>query len=152
MTGPLALPAFEILLRMSPLAAVQSLLHAGIAGELTAFIAYVHEGQLTASTCLALVGNGIVAFLLNVVSLTTNKVVGALSIAVCANVKQCLTVALGIMLFDVRVSVLNGVGILVALLGAAWYSKVELESKGKSKTAGASPYELPMTKQDIAKE
>jgi len=34
-------------------------------------------------------------------------------------------------LFDVRVGLLNGVGMLITVLGAAWYSKVELDSKGR---------------------
>lgn len=50
---------------------------------------------------------------------------------VCANLKQCLTVLLGILLFDVTVGVWNGAGMLVTLVGAAIYSKVELDSKGK---------------------
>ncbi|KAJ9641383.1 hypothetical protein H2201_008730 [Coniosporium apollinis] len=148
MTGSLAFPALEILLRISPLAAVQSLIYAGVTGELTAFLSYVGEGQLTFSAFLALVGNGIIASLLNIASFQTNKLAGALTIAVCANVKQCLTIVLGIVLFDVRVRVLNGIGVVVALLGAAWYSKVELEAKGKWKSAAKTLYELPVTKQD----
>lgn len=151
MTGNLALPALEILLRMSPLAAVQSILYAGVIGELSAFLTYVREGQLTSSVCIALIGNGVIAFLLNVASFQTNKLAGALTIAVCANVKQCLTIVLGIVLFDVRVSVLNGAGIVVTLMDAAWYSKVEVESKGKLRSAARMPYKLPMTVQEVRK-
>ncbi|EON66241.1 hypothetical protein W97_05634 [Coniosporium apollinis CBS 100218] len=151
MTGNLALPALEILLRMSPLAAVQSILYAGVIGELSAFLTYVRKGQLTSSVCIALVGNGVIAFLLNVASFQTNKLAGALTIAVCANVKQCLTIVLGIALFDVKVSLLNGAGIVVALLGGAWYSRVELESKGKVKSAARMPCQLPMTVQEMGK-
>ncbi len=151
MTGNLALPALEILLRMSPLAAVQSILYAGVTGELSAFLTYVREGQLTSSVCIALIGNGIIAFLLNVASFQTNKLAGALTIAVCANVKQCLTIVLGIALFGVNVSLLNGAGIVVALLGGAWHSRVELESKGKGRSAARMPCQLPMTVQEMGK-
>lgn len=131
MTGSLALPALEILLRMSPLAAVQSFLYAFATGEASAFSAWVAEGNLTPSYSVALLGNGLLAFLLNISSFQTNKLAGALTMTVCANLKQCLTVLLGILLFDVTVGVWNGAGMLVTLVGAAIYSKVELDSKGK---------------------
>ncbi|KAF6230610.1 hypothetical protein HO173_011147 [Letharia columbiana] len=131
MTGSLALPALEILLRMSPLAALQSLLYAVATGEASAFLAWVAEGNLTPSYSSALLGNGLLAFLLNVSSFQTNKLAGALTMTVCANLKQCLTVLLGILLFDVTVGVWNGAGMLVTLVGAGIYSKVELDSKGK---------------------
>lgn len=131
MTGSLALPALEILLRMSPLAALQSLLYAVATGEASAFATWVAEGGLTPSYSSALLGNGLLAFLLNVSSFQTNKLAGALTMTVCANLKQCLTVLLGILLFDVTVGVWNGAGMLVTLVGAGIYSKVELDSKGK---------------------
>lgn len=131
MTGSLALPALEILLRMSPLAALQSLLYAIATGEASAFSAWVAQGNLTLSYNSALLGNGLLAFLLNVSSFQTNKLAGALTMTVCANLKQCLTVLLGILLFDVTVGVWNGAGMLVTLVGAGIYSKVELDSKGK---------------------
>ena len=134
MTGSLALPALEILLRMSPLAAIQSFLYSMATGELAAFITWVHEGNLTTTHGLALIGNGVLAFLVNVSSFYTNKLAGALTVTVCANVKQCLTILLGVVLFSVRVGLLNGVGMVVTLVGAAIYSKVELDSKGKSRT------------------
>lgn len=48
---------------------------------------------------------------------------------VCGNVKQVLTVLLGIVLFGVKVGALNGLGMVIALCGAAYYSKVELSKK-----------------------
>jgi hypothetical protein len=44
---------------------------------------------------------------------------------VCGNVKQCLAILLGILVFGVRVSGLNGMGMLTALAGAAWYGVIE---------------------------
>lgn len=131
MTGTLALPALELLLRMSPVAAAQTLLYSISTGEAHDFVAFVSAGKLTPAQGLALAGNGVLAFLLSVASLHTNKLAGALTMTVCANLKQCLTVLLGIVLFDVRVGVLNGYGMVVTLAGAAIYSKVELKPKGK---------------------
>jgi hypothetical protein len=129
MTGSLALPALEILLRMSPLAAVQSLAFAYCTGETSEFQAWVAAGHLTPMTIIALAGNGAIAFLLNVSSFETNKIAGALTITVCGNLKQCLTILLGILLFNVKVGPLNGCGMFLALIGAAWYSKNELKKR-----------------------
>jgi hypothetical protein len=129
MTGSLALPALEILLRMSPLAAVQSLAFAYFTGETEAFQCWVADGHLTLFTAIALAGNGAIAFLLNISSFETNKIAGALTITVCGNVKQCLTILLGIVLFNVKVGPLNGCGMFFALVGAAWYSKNELKKR-----------------------
>jgi hypothetical protein len=117
---------------MSPLAAVQSLIFAYFTGEISEFQSWFAAGHLTRSTAIALAGNGVLAFLLNVSSFQTNKLAGALTITVCGNLKQCLTILCGIVLFDVEVSSLNGSGMLLALLGAAWYSKVELKRKTRA--------------------
>ncbi|TAQ83745.1 hypothetical protein B7494_g7931 [Chlorociboria aeruginascens] len=134
MTGSLALSPLEVLLRMSPLAFMQALFYSYVSGELASLnisfapnslpIVLPNRGQT-----LALVGNGLLAFLLNIASFSANKNAGALTMTVCGNVKQCLTVMLGIMVFGVKVGLLNGFGMAVTLAGAAWYSVVELRMK-----------------------
>jgi len=145
MTGNLKLPPLELLLRMSPLAAIQSFLYAAGTGELGRFVVFISDGKLPPSSSLALVGNGVLACLLNISSFQTNKLAGALTITVCGNIKQCLTVIVGILLFDVRVSVLNGLGMLITLAGAAVYSKVELDSKGLKKVVAADKTNIALS-------
>ncbi|KAI5263826.1 TPT-domain-containing protein [Aureobasidium subglaciale] len=129
LTGSLKLPALELLFRMCPLAAVQSLLWATATGEVSRFLTFTAQGNLTTGLIFALLGNGFLAFLLNVTSFQTNKLAGALTLSVCGNVKQVLTVVLGIVVWDLVVRPMNALGMVVALAGAAWYSKVELDSK-----------------------
>lgn len=131
MTGPLALPAMEVLLRMSPYAAIQSLTCAFVAGEFGGLSKMRSEGNIATWTLIGLLGNGVLAFALNVASFQTNKVAGALTISVCGNLKQCLTVLLGIIAFGVEVHLFNGTGMLLTMAGAAWYSKVELDRKNR---------------------
>ena len=131
MTGSLALPALEILLRMSPLAAAQALLYAWSTGESSRFLEFAGEGHMPWRMMGALIGNGVLAFVLNVASFQTNKLSGALTLTVAGNLKQCLTILLGILLFKVKVGVANGIGMGITVAGAAWYSKVELDAKGK---------------------
>lgn len=129
MTGSLALSAMEVLLRMSPLAAIQCVVYATITGEVSRFRQAYSEGQFSNSFGLALLANAVIAFALNLVSFQTNKVAGALTMTVCANVKQALTIALGIVLFHLQVGPLNAVGTVITMVGAVWYSKVELDNK-----------------------
>ncbi|KIH87776.1 hypothetical protein SPBR_05099 [Sporothrix brasiliensis 5110] len=155
MTGSLKLSPMETLLRLSPLAFFQALLIAWASGELSGAMAGAAGaaaaasspagsaavaarvvaravGDSPASMALALLGNGVLAFALNVSSFTANKAAGALTMTVCGNVKQCLTVLLGIVFFNVTIGLTNGMGMLVSLAGAAWYSFVELQSKTKA--------------------
>jgi hypothetical protein len=73
--------------------------------------------------------NGILAFALNISSFSTNKNTGALTMTVCGNIKQCLTIFLGISIFGVHVGWYNALGMLCALAGAAWYGIVELGAR-----------------------
>ena len=130
MTGPLALPLLEFLLRLSPLATAESFFCAWLNGELADIRTSFDQGHLMGSTQLRLSGNGIIAFMLNLFSLQTNKLAGALTLTVAANLKQCTTILVSIPLFSVRLSVANGLGMLITAAGVAWYSKVELKSKG----------------------
>ncbi|KAK3187543.1 hypothetical protein K4F52_003601 [Lecanicillium sp. MT-2017a] len=140
MTGSLALPPMEFLMRMSPLAAVQALVCAAVTGEISAFRATVAApGMSTMSTFASLGGNGFLAFLLNIASFNTNKVAGALTMTVCGNLKQCLTVLLGIFIFDVTIEFLNGTGMFITMLGAAVYSKAELDNKKKKQQPAYKP-------------
>lgn len=131
MTGPLALSPLESLLRMSPLACAQALICALFSGEISNITSGYTNIPISPRMALALIGNGALAFALNISSFSTNKVAGALTMTVCGNVKQSITVLLGITMFGVQVGMANGLGMLVALIGAAYYSAVELNSKSR---------------------
>lgn len=142
MTGSLALPPVEFLMRMSPLAALQALACATATGEVWGFWDLITSGDISLPPALAsLVGNGFLAFLLNISSFNTNKLAGALTMTVCGNLKQCLTVMLGIVLFNVTVDWLNGAGMGVTMIGAAIYSKAELDNKKKKQETAYKPVE-----------
>ncbi|KAH7370863.1 triose-phosphate transporter family-domain-containing protein [Rhexocercosporidium sp. MPI-PUGE-AT-0058] len=93
------------------------------------FKKFVDDGQLTTGWVIALVTNGSIAFLLNFSSFQTNRATGALTMSVCGNLKQILTVLLGIIIFNVKIRAANGLGMAIAILGGAYYSKVELNNK-----------------------
>jgi hypothetical protein len=132
MTGTLKLPAFEILLRMSPLAAIQCLWYAVMTGEIKDLYrayAVLEKGGISTNTFVAVLINGVLAFAQNISSFQTNKAVGALTITICANVKQCLTIILGIFIFHLNIGFWNAIGTLVTLGGVFWYSWIVFRTR-----------------------
>ena len=122
---------------MSPLAFMQTLVYAYFTGELDSLKTYASDGFLTRRYMLVLLVNGIIAFALNVISFTANKKTGALTMTVAANVKQILTIILSIVFWGLKVTWMNALGILLTLLGGAWYAKVELEVKTRRQQAAS---------------
>ena len=120
---------------MSPMACLQSLLYASLVGESNELLI-----SLSTLSRYSLIGlgvklaiNGILAFGLNYVSFTANKETSPLTMTVAANVKQCLAIILGIWVFRLQVGWLNGIGIIIALAGGAWYAKIEFGNKQRIK-------------------
>ncbi|KAJ7130270.1 TPT-domain-containing protein [Mycena epipterygia] len=118
---------FDLLFFLSPLAFIQSILLAHYTGELTRVHHYSHE--MSYVKMIALVLNGCIAFGLNVVSFSANRRVGALGMTVAANVKQVLTIVCAVVIFDLTITALNALGIILTLVGGAWYAWIELIEK-----------------------
>jgi hypothetical protein len=125
----------DLLLRMSPLATVQSLLYAALLGEANRLLQFLQQISPRERSELAfkLAVNGALAFALNYVSFTANRKTSPLTMTVAANLKQCLSIILGVWVFRLHVGFLNGLGIVIALFGGAWYAKVELAGKSRVK-------------------
>ncbi|KAI8803140.1 triose-phosphate transporter family-domain-containing protein [Cladochytrium replicatum] len=132
LVGRLRLHPMDLLMRMSSLACMQCLFIAYVSGEYDRMLSNVSRllGWLTIDgLLLALLTNGVLAFLLNYVSFTANKKTSALSMTVAGNVKQALGILLSMWVFGYVVDVLNGLGILITLCGGVWYSSIELATK-----------------------
>ncbi|EJD52087.1 TPT-domain-containing protein [Auricularia subglabra TFB-10046 SS5] len=126
----LKLHPLDLLLRMSPLAFIQCVLFGWYTGELER-VRRFGALEMTPGKALALLVNGIIAFGLNVVSFTANKKSGPLTMTVAANVKQVLTILLAVMIFNLHISPINGVGILFTVAGGAWYAAIEYAEQTK---------------------
>jgi hypothetical protein len=114
--GRLKLHPLDLLLRMSPLAFVQTVIYAYVTGELHRVRAFSRT-EMTTSLVFALVTNGVIAFFLNVVSFTANKKTSALTMTVAGNVKQVLSIILAVVIFNLTITPTNGLGIFLTLLG-----------------------------------
>jgi hypothetical protein len=123
----------DLLLRMSPLACLQSLFCAFVVGESQSLITYLLSLSIQSLTSLVikLSVNGMLAFGLNYVSFTANKKSSPLTMTVAANLKQCLSILLGVRVFNLQVGLMNGLGIVIALVGGAWYGTVESVIRSK---------------------
>jgi len=79
--GKLKLHPLDLLLRMSPLAFVQTVIFSWMKGELDEVVSWC-KTEISYKLVLALTVNGIIAFLLNYVSFTANKKTSALTMTV----------------------------------------------------------------------
>ncbi|KAL1925749.1 uncharacterized protein VTP21DRAFT_632 [Calcarisporiella thermophila] len=142
--GRFKLHPLDLLLRMSPLAFLQTMVYAQLTGELADLFTFFRELDFHSAYLLVgvLLANGFIAFFLNIVSFTANKRTSALTMTVAANVKQVLTIVLSVLIFNLRISGMNGVGILLTLIGGAWYTNIELkERKEQRSTSGDMLFE-----------
>ncbi|CAO3647510.1 unnamed protein product [Cunninghamella blakesleeana] len=130
--GKLKLHPLDLLLRMSPLACIQTLLYSYATGEMELVQEFIST-KASWSFMFVLLINGILAFFLNVVSFTANKKTSALTMTVAGNVKQVLSIVLAVIIFKYPLTWMNSIGILLTLAGGAWYTKVEMNEKNRSK-------------------
>ncbi|KAG1072870.1 hypothetical protein G6F42_025866 [Rhizopus arrhizus] len=142
--GRLKLHPLDLLLRMSPLAFVQTMIYSYVTGEMAEVTEFCRT-RLTMSLCFALLINGVMAFFLNVVSFTANKKTSALTMTVAGNVKQVLSIILAVIIFNLNITFTNLIGIMLTLAGGAWYTNVSMQEKANSKKAT----DLPIVKEGV---
>lgn len=130
--GRLRLHPLDLLMRMSPLAFIQCVIYGYFSGELERVRRY-GALEMTSGKATALLVNGIIAFGLNVVSFTANKKAGPLTMTVSANCKQVMTIGIAVVLFNLHINFTNALGIVLTLIGGAWYGYVEYTDKAKQR-------------------
>ena len=100
-----------------------------ISGEHAKVAAFTSDQGLTINLVLVLFLSAIFAFCLNIASFSASRCSTPLTMTVAGNVKQVLTILLGVFLFNTRVGFTNAVGVIVTLSGTALYSKVQYAEK-----------------------
>ncbi|MCJ1395109.1 UAA transporter [Xylographa bjoerkii] len=144
-TAGLHFSALELLYRMSFLAVPQALVMSLIAGEMDITTASwsvakkfavdeMRAPSIPSGNVGCLILNGMMAFGLNVISFTSNKKVGALTMTVAANVKQIMTIVLSEFLWHLDIGVVNAIGIALTLVGGALYAYFSIRKIPKSVT------------------
>lgn len=142
LVGRLKLEPLDLLLRMSPLAFVQCVIYAFMTGELER-VQEFSAANMTVGLATGLLVNGAMAFGLNIVSFTANKKTSALTMTVAGNVKQVLSIVLAVVIFKLDINATNAFGIILTLIGGAWYGKVELSEKANKAKQAVLPVSQP---------
>jgi len=111
----------ELLFRLSTYAVFHLVVLMAIMGETSKVKDYFAE-RGTLNVCAVFLANGFIAFFVNVCNVQTTKLTSALTISIAGNVKQVLTVGLGILVFNDYLSLVNGGGVLVTFIGVFVYT------------------------------
>lgn len=128
-----AMHPVEFLLKISPLSFVLLVVLGTIQGETRRIIEKQYLEQLTPTVWICVFATGFFAFVLNWTNFIVTKATSPLTVSVAGNIKQVVTVVLGIYLFSIPISWLNGLGILISIGGLIFYSHTKLIEQEKKK-------------------
>ncbi|KAF9045472.1 triose-phosphate transporter family-domain-containing protein [Panaeolus papilionaceus] len=151
----LSLTPLHLLYLLSPLAFMQTIMLAQFTGELVDVRGWFFGTPISSLTGVvgtggarwSLVLNGVMAFMLNVVSFNANRRVGPLGMSVAANVKQVLTILCAVSIFDLTITPANGLGIVLTLLGGVTYAYVEISERRAAAATTGKPLSTTVEQQ-----
>lgn len=121
LVGDFKIHPLELIALVAPWAALQCVLTSFLTGESTLISKQYTAQPFDSLLMMGLLANGSLAFFLNWISFAVNKETSALAMTVASNVKQAVSIGLAMIIFNTPLTLLNGLGISVTLLGGVWY-------------------------------
>lgn len=124
----------ELIALLGPFASLQCVIASIITGEAGAIYRQYHGESFNSVLVFGLIINAGLAFLMNWISFAANKETSALAMTVAGNVKQAASVGFSMILFNTKLHLLDGMGIIITLIGGGWYSVIALNEKRRKTT------------------
>lgn len=121
LVGGFKMHPLELIALLGPFASLQCVVASLLTGESHAIYRQYQHTSIDGFMVIGLIINAGLAFLMNWISFAANKETSALAMTVAGNVKQAVSVALSVVLFDSKLHLLDGIGIVITLIGGAWY-------------------------------
>ena len=138
LTGSLKMHPVDLLGHLSPLAMIQCLFLSAATGELVEMMSRPELFLTDLKPMAVVIISGIGAFSLNITSLMVNKLTSPLTLCIAGNVKQVLMIVISTIIFATPITLLNGFGIVLVVVGSSLYSYVAVQEKSQ-KVAPVTP-------------
>ncbi|OHT13287.1 Phosphate/phosphoenolpyruvate translocator protein [Tritrichomonas foetus] len=131
LTGNYELHSFDLLQRMSPIAAIEMFGLILLTGENKSMVdSKTYEGSF-----LGIIGcliSGVFAFILNLTNFLATFHTSPLTVTIVGCVKQVLTIILSVIIFDKKITMTNIFGIVVTTFGSLWYGLLKMKKAPKT--------------------
>lgn len=84
---------------------------------------------------IGVIFSGIIAYFLNITNFWATHYTSPLTMTIAGCLKQMMTILISFVLFNSKLTYLNGIGIFVTTVGSFWYSMIEMKKKPKTSNA-----------------
>lgn len=122
------LDSINLLYYMSPISTIVLFPISGVIEGSDIIIQFIQRVDLITLIIILLL-SGMIAFSLNIFTFLLINNTSALTYTVVGNVKVVFSIIFSVMIFGNQVTIFNGIGCTITIIGAAWYQKIKYDLK-----------------------